>query len=76
MPGMPFLFQAYIRHLFKAKEMLGMRLCVLHNLYFYNKMMEEIRDAIEQHRYAEYKGSEACRYGGRPAGIVIHISGF
>ena len=47
--------RAYIRHLFKAKEMLGMRLCVLHNLYFYNKMMEEIRDAIEQHRYAEYK---------------------
>ena len=35
--------------------MLGMRLCVLHNLYFYNKMMEEIRDAIENHRYAEYK---------------------
>ncbi len=47
-----------------------MRLCVLHNLYFYNKMMEEIRDAIEQHRYAEYKAAEACRYGGRPAGIV------
>ena len=47
--------RAYIRHLLKAKEMLGMRLCVLHNLYFYNKMMEEIRDAIENHRYAEYK---------------------
>lgn len=47
--------RAYIRHLLKAKEMLGMRLCVLHNLYFYNKMMEEIRDAIEEHRYAEYK---------------------
>lgn len=47
--------RAYIRHLLKAKEMLGMRLCVLHNLYFYNKMMEEIRDAIEHHRYAEYK---------------------
>ena len=59
MPGMPFLFQGiYIRHLFKAKEMLGMRLCVLHNLYFYNKMMEEIRDAIEQHRYAEYKAQK------------------
>ena len=50
--------RAYIRHLFKAKEMLGMRLCVLHNLYFYNKMMEEIRDAIEQHRYAEYKAQK------------------
>ena len=39
--------RAYIRHLLKAKEMLGMRLCVLHNLYFYNTMMEEIRDAID-----------------------------
>ena len=47
--------RAYIRHLLKAKEMLGMRLCVLHNLYFYNHMMEEIRDAIEQGRFAEYK---------------------
>ena len=47
--------RAYIRHLFKAKEMLGMRLCVLHNLYFYNTMMEEIRCAIEEHRYSEYK---------------------
>lgn len=47
--------RAYIRHLLKAKEMLGMRLCVLHNLYFYNHMMEEIREAIEQGQYAEYK---------------------
>ena len=47
--------RAYIRHLFKAKEMLGMRLCVLHNLYFYNTMMEEIRLAIKEHRYGEYK---------------------
>lgn len=47
--------RAYIRHLFKAKEMLAMRLCVLHNLHFYNKMMEEIRDAIEHHRFDEYK---------------------
>ena len=47
--------RAYIRHLLKAKEMLGMRLCVLHNLYFYNHMMEEIRDAIEHHRFAIYK---------------------
>ena len=47
--------RAYIRHLLKAKEMLGMRLCVLHNLYFYNTMMEEIRDAIDQQRYGEYK---------------------
>ncbi|MBE6014025.1 MAG: tRNA guanosine(34) transglycosylase Tgt [Lachnospiraceae bacterium] len=47
--------RAYIRHLLKAKEMLGMRLCVLHNLYFYNTMMEEIRDAIDEGRYASYK---------------------
>ncbi|MGN0323763.1 MAG: tRNA guanosine(34) transglycosylase Tgt [Oliverpabstia sp.] len=47
--------RAYIRHLLKAKEMLGMRLCVLHNLYFYNTMMTEIREAIEQGRYQEYK---------------------
>lgn len=47
--------RAYIRHLLKAKEMLGMRLLVTHNLYFYNHMMEEIREAIEEHRYADYK---------------------
>lgn len=47
--------RAYIRHLLKAKEMLGMRLCVLHNLYFYNKMMKEIREAIEENRYSQYK---------------------
>jgi queuine tRNA-ribosyltransferase len=47
--------RAYIRHLLKAKEMLGMRLCVLHNLYFYNNMMSEIRQAIEEERYQQYK---------------------
>ena len=47
--------RAYIRHLLKAKEMLGMRLCVLHNLYFYNTMMEEIRDAIDAGQFQEYK---------------------
>ena len=47
--------RAYIRHLLKAKEMLGMRLCVLHNLYFYNTMMEEIRAAIEAGNYQSYK---------------------
>lgn len=47
--------RAYIRHLLKAKEMLGMRLCVLHNLYFYNTMMEEIRDALDAGRFTEYK---------------------
>ncbi len=47
--------RAYIRHLLKAKEMLGMRLCVLHNLYFYNHMMEEIRNALDEGRFAQYK---------------------
>ena len=47
--------RAYIRHLLKAKEMLGMRFCVLHNLYFYNTMMEEIREALDQGRFAQYK---------------------
>lgn len=47
--------RAYIRHLLKAKEMLGMRLCVLHNLYFYNHLMEEIREAIEGGVYQSFK---------------------
>ena len=47
--------RAYIRHLLKAKEMLGMRLCVLHNLYFYNNMMEEIRNALDEGNFAAYK---------------------
>ncbi len=53
--------RAYIRHLLKAKEMLGMRLCVLHNLYFYNTMMEEIRDAIDAGRYQNYKAEKLYR---------------
>ena len=48
--------RAYIRHLLKAKEMLGMRLCVLHNLYFYNHLMEDIRGAIDEGRYGKFKG--------------------
>ena len=47
--------RAYIRHLLKAKEILGLRLCVLHNLYFYNKMMEEIRQALDEGRFKSYK---------------------
>ena len=47
--------RAYIRHLLKAKEMLGMRLCVLHNLYFYNHLMEGIRDALDAGRFASFK---------------------
>ena len=54
-PGCRTYSRAYIRHLLKAKEMLGMRLCVLHNLYFYNHLMEEIRGAIDEHRYKEFK---------------------
>ncbi|MBP5454004.1 MAG: tRNA guanosine(34) transglycosylase Tgt [Lachnospiraceae bacterium] len=47
--------RAYIRHLLKAKEMLGMRLCVLHNLYFYNTMMAEIREALDNGNFINYK---------------------
>lgn len=50
--------RGYIRHLLKANEMLGMRLCVLHNLYFYNTMMIEIRTAIRENRYTEYKNNK------------------
>lgn len=58
--------RAYIRHLLKAKEMLGLRLIVLHNLYFYNTMMEEIREAIRNNRYQEYK---AAKLAGMERGI-------
>lgn len=47
--------RAYIHHLMKAKEMLGMRLCTLHNLYFYNHLMEEIRTAIEAHEFGKFR---------------------
>ena len=56
--------RAYIRHLLKAKEMLGMRLCVLHNLYFYNKMMQEIRDSLDNGTFKEYKKSKIERMSG------------
>ena len=46
--------RSYIRHLFKAKEALGMRLAVLHNLYFYNDLMQKIRDALDEGRYEEF----------------------
>lgn len=61
--------RAYIRHLLKAKEMLGMRLCVIHNLYFYNTMMAEIRDAIEQGGYAAYKARKIAGLRGE-TGII------
>ena len=55
--------RAYVRHLLKAKEMLGMRLCVLHNLYFYNTMMEEIRDALDAGNFKTYKADKLYRMG-------------
>ncbi|MCD8038468.1 MAG: tRNA guanosine(34) transglycosylase Tgt [Lachnospiraceae bacterium] len=55
--------RAYIRHLLKAKEMLGMRLCVLHNLYFYNTMMAEIRDALDAGEFAAYKKRKLAGMG-------------
>ncbi len=56
--------RAYIRHLLKAKEMLGLRLIVLHNLYFYNTMMKEIRDAIDNGNYQDYKKEKLLKTGG------------
>lgn len=53
--------RAYIRHLLKAKEMLGMRLCVLHNLYFYNHLMAEIREALDNGRFREYKKDKLAK---------------
>ncbi|MCR5654039.1 MAG: tRNA guanosine(34) transglycosylase Tgt [Lachnospiraceae bacterium] len=52
--------RAYVRHLLKAKEMLGMRMCVIHNLYFYNHLMELIRDAIRTHTFAAFKEEWIC----------------
>ena len=54
--------RAYIRHLLKAKEMLGMRLCVLHNLYFYNNMMTEIRNALDEGNFASYKRAKLAGF--------------
>ena len=47
--------KAYIRHLFKAEEMLAMRLCVMHNLYFYNKLTQRIREAIDADQFADFR---------------------
>lgn len=57
--------RAYIRHLFKAKEMLAMRLCVLHNLYFYNKLMKDIRDAIDGDYFEEFKAEKLKMWNGK-----------
>ncbi len=57
--------RAYLRHLMKANEMLGMRLAVMHNLYFYNNMMEDIRNALDQGRFKEFKASVIEKYSTR-----------
>ncbi|GAA0177300.1 tRNA guanosine(34) transglycosylase Tgt [Clostridium sediminicola] len=57
--------RAYIRHLFKAKELLAMRLCVLHNLHFYNKLMADIRIAIEENRFEAFKKEKLIQWNGR-----------
>jgi len=57
--------RAYLRHLLKAGEMLAMRLCVMHNLYFYNTLMERIRDAIEHGAFGELHGGYAEILDGR-----------
>jgi len=56
--------RAYIRHLLMIKEMLGMRLCVLHNLYFYNSLMEDIRVAIDEGRFTEFKKEFILKFEG------------
>jgi queuine tRNA-ribosyltransferase len=57
--------RAYIRHLFKAKEMLAMRLCVLHNLYFYNKLMADIREAIDGDYFEEFKNEKISQWNSK-----------
>lgn len=64
-PACQYYTRAYIRHLFKAKEMLAMRLCVLHNLHFYNKMMEDIRNAIDGDYFKDFKAHKLQEWGGR-----------
>ena len=59
--------RAYIRHLFKARELLGMRLCVLHNLYFYNELMQKIRDALDEGRFGIFFTEHIERLGARSA---------
>ena len=57
--------RSYIRHLLKAKEMLGMRLCVIHNIHFYNQMMQDIRDALDEGRFTEFYNEKVEIYGSR-----------
>lgn len=57
--------RAYLRHLFKAEEMLAMRLSVMHNLYFYNKLMERIRQALDEGCFAQFRAKYSERLGQR-----------
>ena len=57
--------RSYIRHLFKAREALGMRLCVLHNLYFYNELMERIRAALDAGCFEAFYRAEIDILGAR-----------
>ena len=57
--------RAYLRHLFKAEEMLAMRFAVLHNLYFYNRLMEQIRDALDQGRFQAFRQENSEKLGKR-----------
>ncbi|MCL2188727.1 MAG: tRNA guanosine(34) transglycosylase Tgt [Defluviitaleaceae bacterium] len=57
--------RAYLRHLFKAKEMLAMRLAVMHNLYFYNNLMQEVRDALDAERYDAFMAERLDAWSGR-----------
>lgn len=68
--------RAYIRHLLKAGEMLGMRLAVMHNLYYYNHLMEEIREALKQGRFAAFKKAKLARYEENPVHNTVMNSGW
>ena len=57
--------RAYLRHLLKAKELLALRLCVIHNLYFYNHLMEEIRNAIREDRFESFRLEKSEKYARR-----------
>ena len=57
--------RAYIRHLLKAREALGQRLAVMHNLYFYNTLMEDIRAALDEGRFAEFRAANSRKLGTR-----------
>ncbi|MBP3877923.1 MAG: tRNA guanosine(34) transglycosylase Tgt [Lachnospiraceae bacterium] len=68
--------RAYIRHLLKAGEMLGMRLAVMHNLYYYNHLMEEIREALKQGRFAAFKKAKLAGYEENPVHNTVMNSGW